>query len=72
MIIVDSETLQPITDFDEGLKLCESLGLIEIMQHGGDEYTRFTRKGMDVHNTLMELIYQHAETPEPGDVLRGS
>ena len=33
--------------------LCERLGLIERMKHGGEEYIRFTQKG---HNVMAALI----------------
>jgi hypothetical protein len=41
----------------------KSYGLIEIVQHGGDDYARPTQKGINVLTTMMRLA-GHASFPE--------
>jgi hypothetical protein len=54
------------------MKLCEQLKLVETMQHGDADYSRFTQKGVNVLATLTELMGQMAEAGEAGDVLKVS
>jgi hypothetical protein len=72
MKVVNAGTWKVTVGFDDGLKLCEKLKLVEFMQHGDATYTRFTQKGINVLATLTELMHQHAEAVEDGEVLRGS
>jgi len=72
MKVIDASTWSITITFEDGMKLCEELKLVELMQHGDHDYTRFTQKGMNVLATLMELMQQMAEATEAGEVLRGS
>ena len=58
--------------FEDGMKLCEQLKLVETMQHGDADYSRFTQKGINVLATLTELMRQMAEAGDAGDVLKVS
>ncbi len=42
---------------EEGIQLCEQLGLIETIQQGHDTYVRPTQKGINVlHSMLMVAV----------------
>ena len=70
--IIDGGTLAVSMSFEDGMKLCEQLKLIELLQHGDGDYSRFTQKGINVAATLLQLLQQQAEAAAAGEVLRGS
>jgi hypothetical protein len=71
MKIIDAGTLATTVTFQDGVKLCKQLKLIEFMRHGPHEYVRLTQKGINVAATLTEMLAQQAEAT-PDDILRGA
>jgi hypothetical protein len=49
--------LSPDIKYDEALKLCESLGLIETVKHGDHQYGRLTQKGVNTFVTLLRMMH---------------
>jgi len=72
MRTIDAGAWNVTITFEDGMKLCEQLKLVETMQHGDADYSRFTQKGDNVLATLTELMGQMAEAGEAGDVLKVS
>jgi len=70
--VIDAGTLAVSMSFEDGMKLCEKLQLLETMQHGEGDYARFTQKGINVVATLVQLLQQQAEAAAAGEVLKGS
>jgi len=56
-------TLTPDMDYDDCLRLCEELGLVEIVNHGGHDYGRITQKGRNCVSALIKLA-SHGFEPE--------
>jgi len=52
---VDLSDWKPDKSYDECLRICEQLKLIETVQHGEHEYGRITQTGVNVMHTLMQL-----------------
>jgi len=48
-------TLCPNKSYEDCIKDCVRLGLIEMMQHGDDEYIRYTQLGHNVLSALMTI-----------------
>jgi len=67
--IVDMSNWQPDCTYDEGLVLCEKLGLTEMMWHGDNDYGRLTQTGVNVLYTLMQMA---AFAANPNNVLKES
>lgn len=61
--VVDLSDFRPTISYDDALKLCQELGLIEVIQHGEHDYGRLTQKGINVFNALM-LMMSHTASPE--------
>ena len=72
MRTIDAGAWNVTITFEDGMALCEQLKLVETMQHGDADYSRFTQKGINVLATLTELMGQMAEASEVGDVLKVS
>jgi hypothetical protein len=58
----------PTISYEECIALCEKLGLIETMQHGGNDYIRYTENGV---NVLAGLVGMQAHI-DADDVLSAS
>jgi len=71
MKIRDAGTWTTTVTPEEGRDMCVKLRLLEMLQHGDDEYIRFTQKGINVLATLTYLLQLQADA-EPDDILRGS
>jgi hypothetical protein len=69
MLLVDVSNWTPNVTYDEGLKLCEKLGLIETLTHGEHDYGRLTQTGINVLRVLM-VMAGHAADPK--NTLKGS
>jgi len=61
--VIDLTEWTPDLGYEDCLKLCEELGLIETIQHGDYKYGRPTQKGINVLTTMMRLA-QFASDPE--------
>lgn len=72
MRMIDAGTWKVTITFEDGMALCEKLKLVEMMQHGDVDYSRFTQKGINILATLTELMKQMGEASEAGDVLKVS
>ena len=68
MTMIDISSWTPDISYDEALDLCEQLGLIERLKHGGEDYGRPTQKGINVLITMMRLAGYAAD---PTNVLKG-
>jgi hypothetical protein len=40
--------IRPTKSYEDCIELCEELGLIETMKHGGNDYIRYTERGVNV------------------------
>jgi hypothetical protein len=67
--IVDMSNWQSDISYREGLDLCEQLGLIERLRHGGEEYGRPTQQGINVLVTMMQLA---GFASHPENILKSS
>jgi len=59
----DAFKVEADMDYDECLGLCESLGLLEVCQHGEHHYGRITQKGKNVMSALLRMA-MHSTDPE--------
>ena len=66
-VIVDLSDFRPDISYDDALKLCKELGLIEIVQHGEHDYGRLTQKGINVFNAMMMMV---SYTAFPENILK--
>jgi hypothetical protein len=69
MEVIDLGALQPDLSYEEGIRLCVKLKLVETMQHGDQEYIRMTQKGTNVISALMTLM---SDCCDPENILRPS
>ena len=60
---IDLSDFKADIPYDDALKLCQELGLIEIVWHGKHDYGRLTQKGINVMNAMMVMI-SHTASPE--------
>jgi hypothetical protein len=61
-VILDLDGLFATQSYDDCLKLCEELGLIEMAKHGDHAYGRVTQKGVNVLCTLLQMA-NNAQEP---------
>ena len=47
--------IEPTRSYEDCIALCEKLGLVETMQHGGNDYIRYTENGVNVLAGLIAL-----------------
>ena len=71
MKTIEVEAWAVTVDPTEARDLCVSLDLLEVLQHGDNEYVRFTQKGFNVLAALTFLLHMQADS-DPEDILRGS
>ena len=65
---VEMLAVEPTVSYADCIDLCEELGLVETMTHGGNDYIRYTEKGVNVLAGLVGL-QSHIDLD---DVLRAS
>lgn len=53
--------------YEECIQLCEQLGLIETVQHAGEDYARLTQSG---RNVMFALVRFQAGALDPENILR--
>ena len=61
--VIDLSEWTPDMDYEDCLKLCEELGLLETVQHGPHQYGRLTQKGINIFTAMMHLA-NYASYPE--------
>lgn len=72
MMIINLQEIKTSVTFEQAMEQCRKMKLVEFMDHGTASYVRLTQKGFDTAAVLMQLLADHAEAAEKGELLQGS